>query len=133
MQVARYTLVCRWLGCTIGRLGKVIHRLSAMGLFLCVTSDSIHTSVCVGVRERFTSSPDVFELIRFVMESLLQVGRIQELDVSFPFERTAFRRLLFHRSLHKSFQFFPHEVTAPSYECSARVIVMLEFVVKRVT
>ena len=72
-------MTLRWM---TRRLGKVIRRLSAMGLFLCVASDSIHTSVCVGVRERFTSSPDVFELIRFVMESLLQVGRIQELDVS---------------------------------------------------
>ena len=115
------------------RLGKVTHRISEMVLFLCVTSDSIHASGCVWVRERFTSSPDVFELIRFVMESLLQVGRIQELDVSFPFERTAFRRLLFHRSFHNSFQVFPHEVTAPSYECSTRLFVMLEFRVERVT
>ena len=55
----------------VRRLGKVTHRISEMGLFLCVTSDSIHTSVGVWVRERFTSSPDVFELFRFVLESLL--------------------------------------------------------------
>ena len=115
------------------RLGKVIRRLSAMGLILCVTSDSIHTSLGVWVRERFTSSPDVFELIRFVLESFLEVRRIHELDMSFPFCRTALRHLFFHRSFDNSFQFFPNEVAAPSYECSTRLVVMLEFRVKRVT
>ena len=115
------------------RLGKLTHRISEMGLLLCVTSHSIHANICVWVRERFTSSPDAFELLRFVMEALLQVGRIHEVDVSFPFGRTAFRRRLFHRSLHKSFEFFPHEVTAPSYECSPSVFVILESREKRVT
>ena len=115
------------------RFGKLTHRISEMVLFLCVSSHSIHASICVGVRERFTSSPDAFELLRFVMEALLQVGRIHELDLSFPLGRTAFRCRLFHRSLHKSFEFFAHDVTAPSYECSLSVFIVLDSREKRVT
>ena len=115
------------------RFGKLTHRISEMVLLLCVTSHSIHASMCMWVRERFTSSPDVFELLRCVREALLQVGRFHELDLSFPLGRTAFRCRLFHRSLHKSFEFFPHDVTAPSYECSPSVFVILESREKRVT
>ena len=115
------------------RFGKLTHRISEMVLFLCVSSHSIHASICVWVRERFTSSPDVFELFRLVMVALLQVGRIHELDRSSPLGRLAFRYRLFHRSLHKSFEFFPHDVTAPSYECSPSVFIVLDSREKRVT
>ena len=108
------------------RFGKLTHRISETGLLLCVISHCIHASICVWVRERFTSSPDAFELLRFLMEALLQVGRIHEVELSFPLGRIAFRRRLFHDSLHKSFEVFPHEVTAPSYECSPSVIVIRE-------
>ena len=107
---------------------RLIHGKVAMGVFLCECTEAIHISSSLRVLEQVSVVNDALQLIRFVHKVLLQVGRIQVLDVLLAFHSVGLCRPLRERCSYQGLEIISDDATGPEHECSTTPIGSLKLI-----